>query len=99
MGKVAQKNALSIRFETENPSSARRIFNIVKFLYTDHCEVSAKKINKLRTGHFYMVTLNNNDSVRKILKWKPAVHTQPIHKFSTHHESNIGYSGSFPFFR
>ncbi len=65
---IGQKQKLIIRFETENPSTARRIFNIIKFLYSYHCEVSAKKIDKLRSGHYYMVSLNDNDTIEVILK-------------------------------
>ena len=66
--KIGQKQKLGIRFETENPSTARRIFNIVKFLYDYHCEVAAKKVDKLRSGYHYMVSLNDNDSVLLMLK-------------------------------
>lgn len=66
--KVGQKYKLGIRFETENPATARRIFNIIKFLYDFHSEVSAKKIDKLRNGHYYMVSLNDDTTVRIILK-------------------------------
>ena len=66
--KIGQKQKLGIRFETENPSTARRIFNIVKFLYDYHCEVSAKKMDKLRNGHFYMVSLNDSEATFKLLK-------------------------------
>ncbi len=65
--KIGNKFKLAVRFETENPSTARRIFNIIKFLYDYHSEVSAKKIDKLRTGHFYMVLLNDDNVVEQML--------------------------------
>jgi len=65
---IGQKKKLGIRFETENPSTARHIFNIIKFLYDYHCEVSARKMDRLRSGHYYMVALNDKDEVLRILK-------------------------------
>ncbi len=63
-----QKSKLSLRFDTENPSTARRIFNIIKYLYKYQCDVAARRIDKLRTGHSYMVTLNDYDGALKILR-------------------------------
>lgn len=65
---ILQNSKLCIRFDTENPPTARRIFNIIKFLYSDLCEVSARKIDKLRNGHSYMIRLKNHDNVLKMLK-------------------------------
>lgn len=66
--KIGHKYKIGIRFETENPSTARRIFNIIKYLYDYHSEVSAKKIDKLRNGHYYMVSLEDDATVDKMLR-------------------------------
>ncbi|MCK5130244.1 MAG: DNA-binding protein WhiA [Clostridiales bacterium] len=65
---IGHGHSLGLRFDTENPPTARRIFNIIKFLYSYYCEVAAKKMDKLRVGHAYMVRLSHTDEVRIILK-------------------------------
>ena len=72
--KIGQSKKLEIRFETENPSTARRIFNIVKFLYDYHCEVSAQKMDRLRSGHHYMVALSDSTVISHMLKDTGMVH-------------------------
>lgn len=65
---IKAKFKLVIRFDTENPSTARRIFNTIKHIYNYHSEVSTRKIDKLRNGHAYMLRLKDDKVVRLILK-------------------------------
>jgi len=58
------RGRLNLIFETENPSVARRIFALVKDVFSINLEIAAKKSN-LRKGHFLynLIVLDSSDSM------------------------------------
>ncbi|MCR2033516.1 DNA-binding protein WhiA [Anaerofustis stercorihominis] len=58
------RGKLNLIFETENPSVARRIFALIKDVFSINIEIAAKK-NNLRKGHFLynLIVMDSADSM------------------------------------
>ena len=59
---------LSFRIATENPSSARVIFTLLKEFFNIHSKLMMKKSNSLKKNNIYMVIIDEDMGVRKILR-------------------------------
>ena len=56
---------LSLSFQTENASIARRMFSLIKFFYDVHVNISVRKKLKLKKNNVYICRLDQN--VKEIL--------------------------------
>ena len=59
---------LSFRITTENPSSARHIFTLLKEHFNIHSKLMVKKSNSLKKNNIYMVLIEEDMGVRDLLK-------------------------------
>lgn len=59
---------LSFRISTENPSSARVIFTLLKEFFDIHSKLMMKKSNSLKKNNIYMVVIDEDMGVRKLLR-------------------------------
>ena len=59
---------LSFRIATENPSSARVIFTLLKEFFNIHSKLMMKKSNSLKKNNIYMVIIDEDMGVRKLLR-------------------------------
>lgn len=57
---------LSFRISTENPSSARVIFTLLKEFFNIHSKLMMKKSNSLKKNNIYMVVIDEDMGVRII---------------------------------
>lgn len=58
------RGQFNLIFETENPSVTRRIFTLIKDVFSINLEIAAKK-NNLRKGHYLynLIVINSKDSM------------------------------------
>ena len=60
-------NQLSLKFNTENAATARKIFILIKTLYNLNVEVRITRNRKLKKNNSYFILVNDMDIARKIL--------------------------------
>lgn len=61
-------NKIQLKFSTENAAIARRIFSIIKELYTVDINVMVRKNKQLKKKNIYIVLIDNYEIALKILK-------------------------------
>lgn len=61
------KNKFSFRVTTENPAIARIIFKLLKEHFNIHTKLMVKRSNSLKKNNIYMVVINEEMGVRKLL--------------------------------
>ncbi|MCR4944602.1 MAG: DNA-binding protein WhiA [Clostridium sp.] len=61
-------SGLSFKITTENPSSARLIFTLLKIHFDIHSRLMVKKSNSLKKNNIYMVVINEEMGVRRLLQ-------------------------------
>jgi DNA-binding protein WhiA len=61
------KQGLSFRISTENPAIARRVFTIMKKLFSIHTDILVKKNNTLKKNNIYMLAITSEMGARDIL--------------------------------
>lgn len=59
---------ISFRIATENPSTARVIFTLLKEFFSIHSKLMVKKSNSLKKNNIYMVLIDEEMGVRDLLK-------------------------------
>lgn len=59
---------ISFRIATENPSTARVIFTLLKDFFSIHSKLMVKKSNSLKKNNIYMVLIDEEMGVRELLK-------------------------------
>ena len=59
---------LSFKITTENPSSARAIFSLLKDYFNIHSKLMVKKSTSLKKNNIYMVFIDEEMGVRELLK-------------------------------
>ena len=59
---------ISFRIATENPSTARVIFTLLKDFFSIHSKLMVKKSNSLKKNNIYMVLIDEEMGVRDLLK-------------------------------
>lgn len=59
---------LSFKITTENPTSARLVFTLLKEHFQIHSKLMAKKSNSLKKNNIYMVVIDEEMGVRGLLK-------------------------------
>ena len=60
-------SGLSFKMSTENPSSARLIFTLLKEHFDIHSKLMVKKSNSLKKNNIYMVVISEEMGVRELL--------------------------------
>ncbi|MDO5718718.1 MAG: DNA-binding protein WhiA [Tissierellia bacterium] len=65
---ISFKDEVMLRFATENSSTARRIFKIIKNLYGHESEIRVVKNDQLRRRNLYKVYIMDEDIARFILE-------------------------------
>ena len=61
-------SGLSFKITTENPSSARLIFTLLKIHFNIHSKLMVKRSNSLKKNNIYMVVINEEMGVRGLLQ-------------------------------
>ena len=61
-------SGLSFKITTENPSSARLIFTLLKIHFDIHSRLMVKRSNSLKKNNIYMVVINEEMGVRGLLQ-------------------------------
>ncbi|MBE6047729.1 MAG: DNA-binding protein WhiA [Clostridium sp.] len=61
-------SGLSFKITTENPSSARLIFTLLKTHFNIHSKLMVKRSNSLKKNNIYMVVINEEMGVRGLLQ-------------------------------
>ena len=61
-------SGLSFKITTENPSSARLIFTLLKIHFDIHSRLMVKRSNSLKKNNIYMVVINEEMGVRRLLQ-------------------------------
>ena len=61
-------SGLSFKITTENPSSARLIFTLLKTHFDIHSKLMVKRSNSLKKNNIYMVVINEEMGVRQLLQ-------------------------------
>ena len=61
-------SGLSFKITTENPSSARLIFTLLKIHFDIHSRLMVKRGNSLKKNNIYMVVINEEMGVRRLLQ-------------------------------
>jgi DNA-binding protein WhiA len=64
----ASRKQLSFKISTENPAIARLVFKILKNYFNIHTRLMVKKNNSLKKNNIYMVVINEEMGVRKLLQ-------------------------------
>lgn len=59
---------LSFKITTENPTSARLVFTLLKEHFQIHSKLMVKKSNSLKKNNIYMVVIDEEMGVRELLK-------------------------------
>ncbi len=59
---------LSFKITTENPTSARLVFTLLKEHFQIHSKLMVKKSNSLKKNNIYMVVIDEQMGVRELLK-------------------------------
>ena len=59
---------LSFKITTENPTSARLVFTLLKEHFHIHSKLMVKKSNSLKKNNIYMVVIDEEMGVRELLK-------------------------------
>ena len=59
---------LSFKITTENPTSARLVFTLLKEHFKIHSKLMVKKSNSLKKNNIYMVVIDEQMGVRELLK-------------------------------
>lgn len=59
---------LSFKITTENPTSARLVFTLLKEHFNIHSKLMVKKSNSLKKNNIYMVVIDEEMGVRELLK-------------------------------
>ncbi len=65
---IAGIKQINLKFTTENPATARRIFSILKNIYNTEVEVMVRRNKQLKKNNNYIVIINDKDITEKILK-------------------------------
>ncbi|SCG83838.1 hypothetical protein DW1_2274 [Proteiniborus sp. DW1] len=64
---VSGLSKVSLKFTTENAAIARRIFSLLKSLYSVNTEVMVRKNKQLKKNNSYLIIVSNSNDVEKIL--------------------------------
>lgn len=64
---ITGMQSINIRFTTENAAIARRIFSILKLLYSSEIEVMVRRNKQLKKNNNYLIAVHDKDISTKIL--------------------------------
>ncbi len=59
---------ISIRFSTENAAIARRIFSLLKKIYSVHTEVMVTRNKQLKKNNNYLIIISHKENTKEILE-------------------------------
>lgn len=65
---IKMDNRLSLKFVTENAAIARRIFSLLKYLYSENVEVMVRRNRQLKKNNNYLIYVRENSLTRQILE-------------------------------
>lgn len=64
---ISFRDEITVRFQTENSGGARRIYKILKNLYSYEAQIEVSKNDQLRKNSFYKVDVKDEEVARYIL--------------------------------
>ncbi|SDY45717.1 DNA-binding protein WhiA [Tindallia californiensis] len=62
------RQGLSVSLTTENPSTARKIFKMIKSTFFIHTEIQVTKANRFRKNKQYRLIVQNTEASKKVLQ-------------------------------
>jgi cell division protein WhiA len=64
---LAGQNGFQIQINTENPSTARKIFKLIKLVFNFHPEIQVRKTPRFNKGKQYALLIRNAEESRKLI--------------------------------